>query len=61
MCIRDRSITASDSIKQVEVEFLTSPNGILKLIELIKSCNADDPNVLSTLRIYDLEKVKGLI
>ena len=42
-------------MKQVELEFLSGPNGVVKLIDLIKS--NDDPNILSTLRVYEMEKV----
>ena len=50
-----QSVTGTDSIKQTQLEFLSSPNGVVKIIELI---NANyEPSVNSTLRIYDLEKV----
>lgn len=45
-----------DSIKQCELEFLTGPKGVVKLIDLISS--NDNPDALSTLRVYDIDKVR---
>lgn len=49
------SVTGTDSIKQVELEFLSSPNGLTNIIEMINSIYGS--SVLNTLRIYDLDKV----
>ena len=44
-----------DSLKQAELEFASSAKGVVVLIDLLKSIY--DANILSTLRIYDIEKV----
>ncbi len=41
-------------LKQVEIEFLSTGEGVVNLIELISSLY--DAATLSTIRIYDLEK-----
>lgn len=52
--ISEREVVNTDSVKQVEIEFVSSANGVVTLIDLLNSLY--DSNVLSTLRIYDLEK-----
>lgn len=42
-------------MKQVEVEFISSAKGVVALIDLIKDLY--DASALSTLRIYDQDKV----
>lgn len=49
-------VIGADSLKQIELEFLTSPKGVTTLIELVNSVYQSDENVLSTLRINNLEK-----
>lgn len=52
-------ITNAESLKQVEVEFLSSPKGVVTLIDQISSLY--DASTLSSLRIYDIEKVCAYI
>jgi hypothetical protein len=52
-------VLGPDSEKQVEIEVLSSPQGVVNFIELIKSVYSDDSSeVMKTLRIYDLNKVR---
>ena len=51
------SITGPDGVKQVELEFLATPKGVVRLIDTISENYVDSPSVLSTLRVFDLEKV----
>lgn len=52
--VSEKEIINSESLKQVEVELVSSAKGVVTLIELIGTLY--DANTLSTLRIYDLEK-----
>lgn len=52
--VSEKDVINSDSVKKVELEFVTSSKGVVTLIDLLNSLY--EPNILSTLRIYDLEK-----
>lgn len=57
--IHNFRVLGPDSEKQVEIEVLSSPQGVVNFIELIKSVFSDDSSeVMKTLRIYDLNKVR---
>lgn len=53
--VAEKDISGPDGVKQVEVEFLASPKGVVRLIDTITE-NYANSSVLSTLRVFDLEK-----
>lgn len=58
-CVRfvgEKQIVGQEALKLVELEFLTSPNGVVKLIDLIQELN--DPSLMESLRINEYEKVE---
>jgi len=52
--LSEKQIVNGDSLKQSELEFASSAKGVVILIDFLKSMF--DANILSTLRIYDIEK-----
>lgn len=43
--------------KQIELEFLSSAKGVVAFIDTLKSIDDSKQNVISTLRIHELDKV----
>lgn len=61
-------VIGPDSLKRIEIEILASSQGVVDFIDIINSIYTESSDskvakgkeVLSTLRIYDLEKVRFL-
>ena len=51
------SVCGPDGIKMLELEFLASVQGIVSLIDLLKTNYAHDASVIASVRINDLVKV----
>lgn len=46
--------------KQLELEYLATEKGVVSLIEVIKSLPDESENIISTLRIFNLDKVGSI-
>lgn len=59
-------MVGEEGLRQIEIEALASPNGVVSFIEIIRSVYPEatsagsNDNILSSLRIYDMQKVKYL-
>jgi hypothetical protein len=52
-----KRVYGAESMKQLEIEVLASSQGVVDFIETLNSIYPEKENVLSTLRIHEMDKV----